>query len=222
MNLAESLAGFGLHLHGVARLERAEIESYGFAGDLREIALVGNVGSSYWPHFSTSAEFGDGEADPLDRWSRRVAQTICARHDLAPVYPFDGPPYYPFQRWAGRARDLSASPIGVLMHPRYGLWHSFRFALLGSGFEPLEPAPATESPCLGCSGKPCLHSCPVDAFDGNGYDVDACAGFLRENSACECLSAGCRARHACPVAADYQYLPEQSRFHLQAFLAARI
>ena len=221
MNLADSLAEYGLHLHGVARLERAEIDHYGLAGDAREIALVGNVGSSYWPHFSTSDEFADGAVDPLDRWSRRVAQVVAARHGLAPVYPFDGPPYYPFQRWASRAGDLAASPIGVLMHPRYGLWHSFRFALLGSGFDPLAAESTAPSPCLACSGKPCLHACPVDAFDGEAYDVDACAGYLREKPGCECLAGGCRARHACPVAFEYQYLPEQSRFHLQAVLAAR-
>ena len=221
MSLADSLAEFGLHLHGVARLEEAEIEACGFAGEAREIALVGNVGSSYWPHFSRSEEFADAGPDPLDRWSRRVAQTIAARHDLAPVYPFEGPPYHPFQRWASRARNLASSPVGVLMDPQYGLWHSFRFALLGSDFGSLGTTPPTaDSACLACVEKPCLHSCPVDAFDGEGYDVGACAGFLRENPACECLAAGCRARHACPVAIEYQYLPEQSRFHLVAFLDA--
>ncbi len=220
MKLAGSLADFGLQVHGIARLDRGEIESLELASDAAEIALVGNAGSSYWPHFSESPEFADGAVDPLDHWSRRVAQVIAERHELLPLYPFDGPPYHPFQRWASRARDLSASPIGVLMHPQYGLWHSFRFALAGNDFEPLEAVPAIDSPCLACSGKPCLHSCPVDAFDGRGYDVDACAGYLRENPACECLAGGCRARHACPVATGYQYLPEQSRFHLQAFLAA--
>ncbi len=220
MNLARSLADFGLQLHGIAALDRGEVETLGRTGDGYEIALVGNAGSSYWPYFSESPEFADGSADPLDRWSRRIAGIIADRHGLTPVYPFDGPPYHPFQRWASRARDLSASPIGVLMHPRYGLWHSFRFALLGRDFESLETESAAESPCLGCSGKPCLHSCPVDAFDGNGYRVEACAGFLRANPDCECLAGGCRARHACPVAIEYQYLPQQSCFHLRAFLDA--
>ena len=221
MNLGASLAEFGLHLHGIARLESSEAEALGHAGDGYEIGLVGNIGSSYWAHFSASPEFVDGAADPLDRWSRRVAQIVAGRHGLTPVYPFDGPPYHPFQRWASRARDLSASPIGVLMHPRYGLWHSFRFALLGRDFEPQAAEPAVESPCISCSAKPCLHSCPVDAFDAGGYDVDACAGYLRANPACECLQAGCRARHACPVAIDFQYPAEQSTFHLRAFLDAR-
>ncbi len=218
MSLAGDLEAHGLYLRGHARLNADEFETYGFDRTRGEILLVGNIGSSYWPHFSESAEYLDGGEDPLDRWSRRVAAEIAAKNDLTPAFPFDGPPYLPFQQWARRAEALEQSPIGVLMHPQYGLWHSYRFALLGAELPSVEP-PATASPCLSCADQPCLKRCPVGAFDGKGYDVPACSGYLHDNPLADCHAIGCLARYACPVAPELRYLPEQGRFHLQAFLA---
>jgi hypothetical protein len=213
VTLEQRLREYGLYLRGITRLNPDELESYGFPVDRAAIALVGNIGSSYWPLFSESPEYDDGAADPLDRWSRRVAETVAAEFSLQPVYPFEGPPYYPFQRWAQRAEALEQSPIGVMMHPEFGLWHSYRFALLGD-----TAGHAAASPCIDCSDKPCLRRCPVDAFDGSGYDVEACAGYLRQMPLAECHALGCLARYACPVAPGLRYVPEQGRFHLQAFL----
>ena len=221
MKLAQRLGEYGLFLRGVARLSAHEIEAYGFPADKPELVLVGNIGSSYWPIFSQSAEFLDGAADPLDRWSQRVANEIAAELALQPVYPFAGPPYYPFQQWAQRAEALEQSPLGIMMHPEFGLWHSYRFALLGADFAAVrEPVPAV-SPCLGCDTRPCLQRCPVGAIDDNGYDVDRCAHYLLQTPRAECHARGCLARYACPVAAELSYAPEQGRFHLRAFLNAR-
>ena len=107
------------------------------------------------------------------------------------------------------------------MHPEFGLWHSYRFALLGAEFDAAREPLLAESPCLDCVGQPCLHRCPVGAIDGNGYDVARCAGFLLQNHQAECHSRGCLARYACPVAAELSYLPEQGKFHLRAFLNGR-
>jgi hypothetical protein len=221
VNLDQRLHEYGLFARGVTRLTAAEIETYGFAVGKPALVLVGNIGSSYWPIFSQSAEYFDGTADPLDRWSRRVAHEITSELPLQPVYPFAGPPYYPFQQWAQRAEALEQTPVGVMMHPEFGLWHSYRFALLGAEFDSPEKSLQTESPCLACATQPCLHRCPVDAFDGNGYDVDRCASFLLQTPQAECHSRGCLARYACPVATELSYLPEQGKFHLAAFLNAR-
>ena len=220
MNLISSLAAHGLHQRGVTSLDDHELARYGFNPAKPAVMLVGNVGSSYWPMFSESAEYRDGKDDPLDRWSRRVAQKIADAYDLIPVYPFDGPPYLPFQQWAERAEGLDRSPLGITMHPGYGLWHSYRFALLGAEFAAMAP-PRAASPCLDCAEQPCLRRCPVDAFDGSGYDVPACTDYLGANPLAECHAIGCLARYACPVAPELRYLPEQGRFHLQAFLEAR-
>ena len=215
MNLEQSLGNHGLFLRGIARLGEDEIADYEFPAGLQSVALVGNIGSSYWNQFSCSSEYNDGAADPLDRWSRRIASEIAAAYPVRPIFPFEGPPYYPFQRWARRAEGLASSPLGILIHPEHGLWHSFRFALLCD----LEPSPpAAESPCLSCADKPCLHACPVDAIGDEGYDVERCADYLAANPEAACHGRGCLARYACPVAIDQRYRAEQSRFHLRAFL----
>ena len=121
MNLARQLEQFGLYLRGVTQVSAEEVADYGFPGDHCSIALVGNIGSSYWDSFSLSPEFADGSPDPLDRWSRRIANEIASRFTLTPIFPFQGPPYFPFQRWAQRAESLMQSPLGVMMHPQHGL-----------------------------------------------------------------------------------------------------
>lgn len=221
MTLEADLARHGLYLCGVAAISPDERERYGFAADARALALVGNRGSSYWPAFSASPERADGEPDPLDRWSRRVAGEIADHYPVTPLYPFSGPPYYPFQQWARRAEGIDASPLGILMHPQYGLWHSYRFALLGAEFEAATAPTPVASPCVACAGQPCLKTCPVDAFDGRGYAVEACAEYLENTPAAACHEGGCLARLACPVAPELRYLPAQGRFHLRAFLRAR-
>jgi hypothetical protein len=220
MNLDQRLRDHGLFVRGVTRLAAEEFEAYGFAADRPWVALVGNIGSSYWSAFSAADEYRDGAADPLDRWSRRVAEPIAAEFSLHPVYPFDGPPYYPFQQWARRAEGLVQSPLGIMIHPAHGLWHSYRFALLGAEFEAEAPE-VSESPCPDCAGKPCLQTCPVNAFDAAGYDVARCADYLLQTPQAECHAGGCLARLACPLAPQLRYRPEQGAFHLRAFLGAR-
>ena len=94
------------------------------------VVLVGNVGTALWPAFAASPEFGDGMAHPLDRWTRRVTSLLAGHVGATGVYPFDGPPHFPFQRWAQRADDVHPSPLGLLVHPEHGLWHAYRAALL--------------------------------------------------------------------------------------------
>ena len=224
--LEDSLGEIGLYVRGVTRLTDEEIERYGCGPDNAGLALIGNIGSSYWVHFSQSAEFRDGAAHPLDRWSRRVAEVLAQQLSVQALYPFEGPPYHPFQQWARRAEGLCQSPVGVMMHPQFGLWHSYRFALLGARFERQDSAVASTSadgstdtsPCLDCDSKPCLHTCPVGAFDANGYNVKCCADYLRQTADAECHQQGCLARYACPIAPELGYVAAQGRFHLRAFL----
>jgi len=218
VKLEEILQSYGLFVRGITEINKAEIETYGFPADKPALALVGNIGSSYWPVFSRSPEFLDGQPHPLDRWSRRVAEALAAELLVRPVYPFEGPPYYPFQQWAQRAEALQQSPIGVMIHPEFGLWHSYRFALLGAQFETIPACSPADSPCLGCETKPCLHRCPVDAFDTSGYDVERCRKYLQQTPQAGCHATGCLARYACPIAPGLAYTADQGQFHLKAFL----
>ena len=68
-------------------------------------------------------------ANPLDTWSREVIGAVAETFGARAVSPSDRP-YLPFQQWAMRAEGLRPSPLGILMHPQYGLWHAYRGALL--------------------------------------------------------------------------------------------
>jgi hypothetical protein len=199
-------------------LSLAEGERIGELADVRTIVLAGMVGRDGWETFAASPEASDGLADPLDRWSRRLIESVARELGGKALFPFGGPPFLPFQRWAQRAESLHSSPIGLLIHRYYGLWHSYRGALgLSEGLAVGEPALAP-SPCETCSGRWCLTTCPVGAFSEAGYAVGACAGHLRSTAGRDCMAFGCRARRACPVGAEYPYGPEQGSFLMRAFL----
>ena len=192
----------------------------------RTIVLAGNTGPDMWQTFVGSAEYRDEAPDPLDRWTQRVLQGIVAQLDttglVEPLYPFGGPPYLPFQRWAQRAEAVWSSPTGPLIHPDYGLWHAYIGALAFEDHLDLTEQLSTPSPCDSCTDQPCLQACPVDAFDGQSYDVPACTDFMMTKSeGTACRLEGCLARRACPVGRSYTYSADQSEFHTGAFLRAR-
>ncbi len=184
------------------------------------LLMIGNVGPALWEVFPAAPEARDGAPDPLDRWTRRVLGDVAAGFEATALFPFGGPPYLPFQRWAMRAEPVAPSPLGLLIHPDYGLWHAYRGALAFAG--PLElPAPASRArPCDSCVDRPCLSTCPVGAFSATGYDVPACTGHIASAAGADCLGEGCRARRACPVGRAYIYRPAQAALHMRAFLAS--
>mgnify|MGYP003134201139 CR=1 FL=1 len=181
----------------------------------RSVIVIGNVGGTMWRPFRTAGTSGP---DPLDRWTRATLQPIASELGAVYVHPSDEP-FQPFQRWAQRADDVWQSPIGLLVHPTYGLWHAYRGALLFSAeIDGLPPAGERSNPCLTCADQPCRSTCPVDAFTVDGYDSDACAGHVRSGDQPVCLDDGCAARRACPVGVEYRYGPDQMRFHMEAFV----
>ncbi len=185
------------------------------------LVLLGNVGAGLWERFSTAPEFADGGADPLNRWSERVIDALAEAFRGRALFPFGGPPYQPFVAWAKRAEPVAESPLGMLIHPEYGLWHAYRGALALVGRLELPSRDARPRPCESCADKPCLSACPVGAFTGEGYDVAACAGHIAAAAGADCLEQGCRARRACPVGRELVYGPAQGRFHMSAFLKSR-
>jgi hypothetical protein len=209
--LSEALATHGLILRGGFHPQASEKEFEG----VETVLLVGNAGGTMWgafaPHF-------DGAEHPLNRWTERVIEPIAARFSARAVYPF-GEPRRPFQQWAMRAETLYPSPIGLLIHPQYGLWHAWRAALLFVARMPLPPPKPAQNPCEVCAGKPCLSACPVSAFGVGGFDVARCAGHLAaaEGERADCHDVGCHARNVCPVGVEWRYPEAQVRFHIRAF-----
>lgn len=182
------------------------------------LVLLGFAGSSQWLSFEASEESRDGRSDPLDRWSRRVIDGLAARSGAMSVYPFGGPPWWPFQRWAMKAEGLRASPLGILMHPKFGLWHSYRGALLFGECLELPALEPTRHPCDDCLAKPCLHTCPVSAVLPDRYDARHCREFVGSVRGGDCRGEGCLARRACPIGAEHRQSAREAAFHMAAFV----
>lgn len=187
----------------------------------KTVVIVGNAGSDMWHEFRRSPLSGNA-TDPMNTWSQSVLSEIADDLGADVVFPFGGPPHYPFQRWAQLAESVSSSPIGILIHPIYGLWHAYRGALLFSEELDMQDPQKTDSPCVECLDQPCLSTCPVDAFTVQGYAVDQCAQYLHSTEENDCLGAGCRARRACPVGKVFVYEPAHAQFHMQAFADSRL
>ena len=219
--LSAALAPFGLVLRGGVQVADLDPDSIEYPGDAIEtIVLVGNVGSSIWPHFSATMTPHD---HPLDIWSKDAIDRVAAQFDGQATYPSDGPPYFPFQRWAMRAEPVYPSPVGVLIHPDYGLWHAYRGAIFfKEGFDIPERG-GQANPCLTCADKPCLAACPVKAFSDKGYSPGACFDHLcSDEGKAHCLDRGCQTRFPCPIGQDYRYEQDHAAFHIRAFYDARI
>ena len=85
-----------------------EIDRRDGLGGVSVVVLVGAAGARGWSAFANSPEAGDGEPHPLDRWSRRVVADLAERFGARPLFPFGGPPHWPFQ--SGRARPSRRTP----------------------------------------------------------------------------------------------------------------
>jgi Fe-S-cluster-containing hydrogenase component 2 len=117
-----------------------------------------------------------------------------------------------------RAEPVHVSPIGVLIHPDWGLWHAYRGALAFRGRLDLPEPDRRPSPCASCPDRPCQSSCPAGAIAPTGYDSAACAAHVASERGVDCLQQGCRARRSCPVGAAHRYGPTQAEFHMRSFL----
>lgn len=235
-DLRHDIEAQGLRFRGwVVFAEGEAAPAIGDGRDVRAVLLIGPIGGSLWDPFSAwqAKQPDSGGADPLDQWSTSVIGGLAARAGLCAFFPF-AMPYQPFQQWARRAEGLQASPLGLLIHPVYGLWHSYRGALgfteadaLRFGLDLMAlPKPAAlasqPSPCADCIDKPCLSGCPVNAVDSDRFDVAACRKHLAGlGEGTGCMGGGCEARNACPVGAAYRPSAAQLRFHMEALWLPR-
>ena len=203
--LASALAPHGLIPLGAARHEG------------KPLILIGHAGSSFWPHFSAWRETQpETLANPLDAWSESVIGPIAETLGGEALFPWQKP-HHPFQQWAMAATGMKPSPLGILIHPVYGLWHAFRGAILFDADVLIQAPEILNHPCDTCAGKPCLSACPVSAFSSDGYDVAACRAHLVGGAGNECMEGGCLARRACPVGREFMYDDAQMAFHMRAF-----
>lgn len=166
----------------------------------RTLILIGNAGPDLWQRLAPFLVRHPDLPNPLNSWVEQTVGLLAPVFGARAVYTHEGPPFRPFLRWAQRAEPVTPSPIGLLIHPVYGLWHAYRAALLFADEIALPPFVPAPSPCDSCAAKPCLAAGPVDSRPRAGFDT---------------------ARRACPIGMDYVYGDAQSAFHQAAFLGRR-
>jgi len=216
--IAEALARHGLLLRGGFDFDAQDEAPPGPSGvPARSVLLVGQAGAAPWPHFSRWRERQpSGLKNPLDTWSGEVIDAAAEKCGARAVYPSQRP-YLPFQQWAMRAEGLKPSPLGILMHPQYGLWHAYRGALLLDRHLSIQAPREAIHLCDACTGKPCLKSCPVDAYSAAGFAYGDCLSHVRGPSGGACRTQGCLDRNACPYGTAYRYPAEMQAFHMASF-----
>ncbi|ACM02323.1 hypothetical protein [Cereibacter sphaeroides] len=180
----------------------------------QSLLLLGPREPGFWPHLTAQPEWQDGRPDPVDRWSERVIARLAHEIGALPVFPFGGPPWWPFYGWALRTGRAFASPVRLIVHDEAGLFFSCRGALALR--ERLEPARGV-SPCTDCANRPCLTACPAGALGAGGYDVPACHAFLESPAGTACLDRGCAVRRACPRSQGHARMEIQSAYHMRQF-----
>ncbi|MET1415858.1 hypothetical protein ABVF61_26545 [Roseibium sp. HPY-6] len=219
MTLREDLSAAGFLALGEFEPDSEDsLPDLGAGKTAKALLLIGSTGPSLWHAFSSSDEFSDGNPHPLDRYTKRELSRIAASHGGAPLFPFEGPPYYPFQQWALKCGGFSQSPLGVLAHHDFGPWTGFRAAFLSPQPIARPDQNTTAGPCETCLDKPCLSACPVKAISvETGYNVPACKAHLETGDDITCWS-GCLARHACPFGSHHKPHPDTARFHMESFV----
>lgn len=213
-----ALLPHGIHIRGVVPFDGADGPHLVGGETARSVVLLGNIGGSIWTPFRRwqGRPENIARSEPLDDWSKAVIGPVATALGATAYFPSD-PPWQPFQRWAMRAEELKPSPLGILIHPEYGLWHGYRGALGFARRLDAGEAARPPHPCDLCFAKPCLSHCPVDAVTPDGFDVGRCRGHLRQPAGqAGCMTEGCLARAACPVGAGYRYGDEQLAFHMAA------
>ena len=217
--LNDLLKGAGLFVRGGFHVVPADdMPLLSDGGTAVSVLLIGNAGGDMWQTFEAQAD--RQRRNPLDSWLRPEIERVAAEVDATSVFPNDGPPFVPVQDWAARAEPVYRSPIGIMIHPEFGLWHVYRAALLFRDRIELPSRLAAPSPCDTCVKKPCLTVCPADAFRPDSFDARACSSHVESAAGINCRERGCLARRACPVGRDYLYEQDQQAFHTTAMLAA--
>jgi len=217
--VSAAAAAHGLVIRGGFNFDAGDSSPPAPSGEAaKSVLLVGQAGAASWPHFVAWRKRQPADfTNPLDTWARETIGAVATQFGARAVSPSDRP-FLPFQQWAMRAERLKPSPLGILMHPEYGLWHAYRGALLFD-VEISIQAPAEQIHlCDLCAGKPCLKSCPADAYSERGFAHKSCLDHVRSQAGAACRDRGCLDRNVCPYGVAYRYPAEVQAFHMAAFM----
>ena len=190
------------------KLSDKRLEAAAIAGN--RLILIGNAGPAFWRALQANANTG---SDPVDNYSHQLAKRFVEEYLYASaeiLYPGAGA--LPLQYLGALAGWHYPSPLGVGIHPQYGLWFAYRAAVLTDApLAPSKPLPGV-SPCQHCTDRPCLSACPPRALAQPGApDLRRCLDW-RCTTESSCANT-CLARLACPVGREQRYDEPQIQYH---------
>lgn len=174
------------------------------------LVLIGQAGPLLFDEVVSGHLF---DTDPFDSVSVGLIEAWFGQHapDASWLVVYPGSAVLPLGRLAEMAGWGRSSPLGLTIHPTYGLWLAHRVAFLTDISWDYREASA-DHPCDSCLNRPCETACPVGAVSlSGGFDVAVCLSHRAPiGSECEYQ---CFSRNACPVGATYRYGLEQMRHH---------
>jgi hypothetical protein len=219
-SVAEELYDRGLNLQAIfqfdqlpdvlkAKIVQCEPESTRY----QRLILLGNAGSQFWQSMQHHRIRITQDEDPVDNFFiRTVENTFDTDPDYRIIYP--GNHFLPLQDLGKLAGWHHESPLGLGIHPVFGLWFAYRGVIMSnSDFIPATDDfdTTSESPCASCDQKPCIPACPADAVTKSGFKIKPCSNYrLEPDSRCQ---SRCVSRLVCPIGRDHRYLEEQMAYH---------
>lgn len=222
---SESLLESGFLLQGSIEFEDlddqtiAPINDAGFSfGPGERLVFFGQAGPTLWEESVRKELHHDHPFDAVsvERTSAWMAAAFPdERFDV--VYPTTDA-LIPLGQLTSQLGWGESSPLGISIHPTFGLWIAHRVAAITSADLYHEPADH-ESPCETCATNDCVSACPVGAVSSTAaFDLTACAPY-RASEQSECAYQ-CLSRNACPVGAENRYGDKQMRHHYGSGLAS--
>ena len=246
--LVQSLDQAGLNMLAVmpaSVLPETVSQAFSLNPATSSVLLIANQGPSMWQKLNRrAAESGIRTSDPVDDYVLDTVlehgRAVLPDQHLSVLYPrtrLDSSlPHVPLQKLGTVAGWHHASPMGIGIHPEFGLWFAYRAlvcvdmvftpgvcvsgrwsALRESGSQVVDNT--SESVCDTCETRACQSACPAGAVTfGQLPDMARCSTFrLSENSPC---ASQCLARNACPVGGQSRYESEQTAHHYSLSLAS--
>jgi epoxyqueuosine reductase len=226
-SVAEELYERGLNLQAVFQfnqipdtLKTRIVQCEPDAARYQYLILLGNGGTRFWESMQRHRTRNLLDENPVDNYFiRSVENTFAANPDYRIIYP--GNHLLPLQSLGKLVGWHHDSPLGLGIHPVFGLWFAYRGMILSN----TEFIPATddfdavpESPCASCQEKHCINACPAAAVTSSGLKIKPCTSYrLESDSRCQ---TRCISRLVCPIGRDYRYLEEQMAYHYGHSLAS--
>ncbi len=228
-NLIDDLSAQGMmivsHFHRddwLAYHEENKLSEQHHLPEGQSFLVVASTGTLFWQKFKASF-YGASNSisyqgeNPLDDWTKAIFSPIAQKYDAGYYHPSDTP-YLPFQHYCLVYNEVIGkpifhkSPLNILFHYHYGLWHGLRglLAFKQEGMIDAVHPDVEQNQCENCETQPCIKACPSEAVQENGFIVKNCEKYI-VSSDNKCYES-CIARMACPYGVENLYPSEKSSY----------